>query len=399
MRPVTSAECAAAASIGSPAAVPLVAEAVGMDVAAEASTLGTSASSTSDPHEIGAAVSIVDGNTGSHNVNGGTTGIEEQLELCKEENARLRAEKAELEAIASKPCKPGWVLESDDTVHYYTGLPSVKVFHSLLDLILPHLNQKVKSGRPRQLQPADEFLLVLMRLRLGLQIEDLQHRFRLKAKSRASKIIKKWIPLLACAFKPLLVWPSRRRVLQCMPAAFKAQQTYKNVRIILDCAEFEMEAPSSLSLNTMTYSSYKGRNTVKVLFGVTPDGFVSFVSRAYPGSISDNSITIKSGILDMLSPGDDIMADKGFTLSNSELQPRGLRVVVPPFRCGAVQFSTQEVETTKVIANLRIVVENCIMRTRYCRFLRNRIPVSSVRTASDIVLICAVLANLRPPIR
>ena len=153
-----------------------------------------------------------------------------------------------------------------------------------------------------------------------------------------------------------------------------------------------MEAPSAPSRNAMTYSDYKGRNTVKVLFAVTPDGYISFVSQAYGGSISDNAITPKSKSLDMLD--DELMADKGFTLSNSELQPRG-----PSFRKGGAYFSKKEVERTKVIANLRIVVENCIMRTRYYRILRNRIPVSSVSLASDLIQICATLTNLPHPIR
>ena len=63
----------------------------------------------------------------------------------------------------------------------------------------------------------------------------------------------------------------------------KTTDKYSRVRVILDCAEFEMEAPSALSLNSMFYSDYKGRNTVKVLFGVTPDGYRSFISKAYPG--------------------------------------------------------------------------------------------------------------------
>ena len=109
-----------------------------------------------------------------------------------------------------------------------------------------------------------------------------------------------------------------------MPMSFHSNRTYSRVRAILDCAECEMEAPSALSLNAMTYSDYKGRNTVKVLFAVTPDGYISFVSQAYGGSISDNAITTKSNILDMLDTGDELMADKGFTLSNSELQPRDL---------------------------------------------------------------------------
>ena len=107
-----------------------------------------------------------------------------------------------------------------------------------------------------------------------------------------------------------------------MPASFKNSLTYRNIRITLNCAEFEMEAPSALSLNAMTYSDYKGHDTVKILFGGAPDGYISFISAAYPGSITDNSMACKSGILSLLQPGDDIMTDKGFTVSNIHLEPR-----------------------------------------------------------------------------
>ena len=184
-----------------------------------------------------------------------------------------------------------------------------------------------------------------------------------------------------------------------MPPEFKTTDKYSRVMVILDCAAFEMEPPSALLLNSMFYSDYKGRNTVKVLFGVTPDIYISFISQAYPGSISDNAITVKSGILDLLEPGDCIMADKEFTLSNSELQPRGLELVVPPFCQGGGAFTAPEVETTKEVANRRIVVENCIMRTRVYRILRTRLPVLTASGASDTVQTCGYLLNLRAPLR
>ena len=114
-------------------------------------------------------------------------------------------------------------------------------------------------------------------------------------------------------------WPSRKDVQKNMLASFKTSKRYCRVRVILDCAEFEVEAPSALSFNAMTYSDYKGRNTVKVLFGCTPDGYISFVLAAYPGSIADNTVTCRSGILSLLQPGDKFIADKGLMLSNTHL--------------------------------------------------------------------------------
>ena len=60
---------------------------------------------------------------------------------------------------------------------------------------------------------------------------------------------------------------------------------------------------------------------MKVLIGVAPNSIITFISAAYPGSITDKELTIASGILSLLVPGDNIMADKGFLIEN--LLPEG----------------------------------------------------------------------------
>lgn len=76
--------------------------------------------------------------------------------------------------------------------------------------------------------------------------------------------------------------------------------------------EVKVQTPSSNIFNSETYSHYKSHTTFKSLVGITPHGAVSFVSSLYTGSISDKAITERSGILDLIEPGDQVKA--GFFL-------------------------------------------------------------------------------------
>ena len=66
----------------------------------------------------------------------------------------------------------------------------------------------------------------------------------------------------------------------------------------------------------MTYSSYKNHNTYKDLIGISPGGAIVFVSKLFPGSISDKKLTERSGLLELVENGDSIMADRGFDIQD-----------------------------------------------------------------------------------
>lgn len=96
--------------------------------------------------------------------------------------------------------------------------------------------------------------------------------------------------------------PSKEKNKNCLPNAFKS---FTNCRIIIDCTEI-YTAVSRQSMNTQkdTYSNYKHRNTWKALVGIAPNGVVTFVSSLFPGSTSDKMVTLNSGLLEKLLPGD-----------------------------------------------------------------------------------------------
>ena len=116
--------------------------------------------------------------------------------------------------------------------------------------------------------------------------------------------------------------------------------------------------------NLWSFSSYKHHNTVKYLIGITPQGTVSFfISEGWGGRVSDKHLTKNSSLLDHLTPGDVILADRGFDTQESV----GLFcsiIKIPAFTKGKKQLSGIEVEQTLRIANVRIQVERVIGNIR-----------------------------------
>ena len=105
--------------------------------------------------------------------------------------------------------------------------------------------------------------------------------------------------------------PSRDKNKLSAPSSFNQ---YSSCRIVIDCTDIEVAAPGLMSQQNATYSSYRGMNSFKVLVGVAPNAVITYVSKLYPGSISDKAIVQESGLLNHLTPGDMILADKGFLI-------------------------------------------------------------------------------------
>ena len=182
-----------------------------------------------------------------------------------------------------------------------------------------------ENFRQTNLLIIDQLLLFLQKVRLGTFDQQLADKFKVSV-STVSRTVITWTNCLYFLLGSSPLWPSRFAVDNNMPASFKQTKT----RVILDCTEIHTQTPSSLNLNSEFYSHYKGRNTIKSLVGITPAGAICFVSSLYPGSISDKQITKQSGVLQLLEPGDAVMADKGFLIEN-ELRELGVELIIPPF--------------------------------------------------------------------
>jgi hypothetical protein len=193
----------------------------------------------------------------------------------------------------------------------------------------------------------------------------------------------------------LVKWPSRQNIDVTMPLSFRRK--YPKCRVIIDCTEIRTETPSSLQLRSLMYSDYKSHMTWKALVGISPAGIVTFVSDLYPGSISDKKLTQKCELVELCEQSDAIMVDKGFLISDFTT-PRGVELIIPPFKRKNKQFLPHEVEKTKSIANLRIHVEREMERIKNFRILQGNMPITMSEKVSGIWKVCVYLTNLLPPL-
>ena len=93
------------------------------------------------------------------------------------------------------------------------------------------------------------------------------------------------------------------------------------------------------------------------------------------GRISDNTITKKSGLLDLLEPGDNVKADRGFNIGEV-LENQGITLNIPLFLGQRSQLSVKQVLETRRIASLRIHVERAIGRRKNYHLCQSTFPLS-----------------------
>ena len=314
----------------------------------------------------------------------------------------------------NKVAKPFGVknLTSDKKMKTFTGIPNIATFEHLFKLIerqAPRIkywqgsktilkgrkftSTPTKSGPSRKLSSKDEFLLTLMKLKLGSLNADLADRFGISI-ALTCNITNTWIRFLAQEWKCLINNPDKGIALQHLPQRFKTAK-YNKVRHIIDCTEVFIETPSDPKLKAATWSDYKHHQTIKYLLSIMPCGTFNFVSEGWGGRTSDVAITRESGFYDILEYGDVVMADKGFTIAE-DLLVRHCQLYIPPGKRGQEQMSKAEVNKTKEIANLRIFVEQAIRRLKTFRIIKHEVPIVLVDKIDDIVTICAALCNLYP---
>nr|XP_001812453.2 PREDICTED: uncharacterized protein LOC100141600 isoform X2 [Tribolium castaneum]XP_015836554.1 PREDICTED: uncharacterized protein LOC100141600 isoform X2 [Tribolium castaneum] len=147
------------------------------------------------------------------------------------------------------------ILENESTLKFYTGFSSRGYLLKFLDKIRTIY---LSSEFHHQLNMDEQLILVLTRLRLGLQLQDLAFRCNI-SHVQVQKICSFWLKLLLDLFKG-------------KPGA--------NNRVIVQCCETFFEVTSVKNVYERT----------KALIEISPEGFVENASHLYAVHVNDKTI-------------------------------------------------------------------------------------------------------------
>ena len=353
---------------------------------------------------------------------------EDESELLKKENEMLRNSvknfkiefnNLKLEYMTYRPSYCYEVL-CDDTVHFRkaTGL-ELDSFNELFTFLEPGINYNnikfyeanfenkdvatdsintslTKCGPKPKIDARNQLFMCLSWLKNGFTLSHISWLFN-TPKSNVSRNLITCINFIFFSLGEIPIWPSRKQIDETMPESFK--KTYPSTICTLDCTELFCQRPSSLSIQSSWYSSYKHHVTHKGLIGIAPSRAITYVSQLYPGPISVKELVAKSEILndDLWGGGVSVMADRGF-LIHEKLEKIGISLNIPAFLGGNQHLTNAEVKESQTKASVRIHAERAIQHIKNVCLIRNKIPLNLHGSTNQIWTVCALLCNFMPPL-
>lgn len=260
--------------------------------------------------------------------------------------------------------------------------------------------------RQKSLPLREQFFLTLIKLRHNTSFDFLAH-LRGIPKTTCIDIFWKWLDLMHAKLNFMVKWQDRENIFQTIPPVFKKH--FPRLTSIIDCFEIFIDYPKKFLPRSQCYSQYKKHCTIKVFISCNPLGAVNFLSKCWGGRASDVKIVRESGFIDSKyhMPGDQILADRGFTLDEDFATICSAQLLTPAFTKGKKQLCAADVEASRKLSSVRNHIERVIglMKNRYT-ILKGTMPIRCVQRFKDealgshlascdkIVIVCAALTNM-----
>ncbi|XP_018516009.1 uncharacterized protein LOC108872680 isoform X2 [Lates calcarifer] len=319
-----------------------------------------------------------------------------QTELDHLEEGVLNSNRVLLQRLQFEP----------ELITFYTGFKdysTLKAFYSALQptpeiiwkwkrtLELSYTERSAADygGFPEQrLCLFDQLFLFLCFVRRGFLPVDVSKQLMSEDVVRTTYVT--WCHYLFFMLGALPIWSTRQTVDELMPPFFRT--TFPKTRVVLDMTEIHVQPPAHKAKS----SHHKASKTLKSLFGVSPSGAISFVSGVFSSSVSDEDVIRESGILNLLEPGDKVMADKSLDVGDV-LDVISVNFVTPTFSWPNGQLNKDNMTHTQDISCLKIHVARAISRVKEYHIFDD-VPSALCGSVSQLWTVCALLTNFHGPL-
>lgn len=283
------------------------------------------------------------------------------------------------------------LIKSEENLRTATGIQSYEILDLIVELVYDHYGQTMHKTEMRL---KEKIIMTYVKLKQNLSYSFLAIIFNNCSPRHFQRIFYKTLQMLSEALKPIISWPSKDEISRNLPKVFEG---YEDVRVVVDCTEIFIQAPTKLCCQEVVYSNYKSSPTIKIMTGVSPGGVITFISKPFGGRASDTEIFSNSELINLLEDNDGVMCDRGFLIDELCARKRW-KLIRPPFLRDKKQFSKSEAILTSQIAKARVHIERSNQRIKTFAMVGETMSVKLVPIVDDIFTVVCATVNLSSPI-
>lgn len=293
---------------------------------------------------------------------------------------------------------------SDTDYYRLTG-----VYKKQFDSIAECIRNNIRSTSVRSYRTC--LAILLTKLRTGLSHSVLSTLFSIEKRS-IGKAVASARNALMQSFVPKFLGTSHisREKLISDHTRNTAKYLFANGQnvciLVVDGTYIYIQKSSNYTFQRRSYSMHKGRNLLKPMMFVSTTGYIVDVLGPYFADGKNNDANILNSLMmsdaselrRWLSPNDVFVVDRGFRDSLEMLEELGFVSKMPNFLEKKAQHTSDEANQSRLVTNIRWVVEAVNGLLKQWKALNQVFPNSQIPFLGQYVrIVCALCNAFRPP--
>ncbi|XP_034943815.1 uncharacterized protein [Chelonus insularis] len=280
-------------------------------------------------------------------------------------------------------------ITSNDELKISTGIESFEVLQTIVHIVEIKYGDKLKP-RDVEMSICDRIIMTYVKLKQNLSYSFLAVLFKCQSEKDCQRIFSEMIKILRKCLNVVIKWPSKESISKNLPKCF---EKYRDVRVLLDCIEIHIQQPDNAFNQMITHSTPEESRNCKFMIGVTPAENICYISRAYEGCTSDETIFANSDIMTLLERGDAIIGKSDFNIDNI-CELNGWKCYRPTLSEKAPKFNGS---STCDINKARVHVERSIQRIKDFKIVEKAISSYLIPLIKDMFMVICATVNLNSP--